>query len=152
MLAGYALGGVTRGIFCAIATGVLIFPFADVGIANPFWAVAFVLSGSLMLALVGVLAGIHSDKFDQMAAITNFLITPLAFLSGTFYSIAVLPEPFLTLSHFNPFFYLIDGFRFGAAGVSDADPVAGLSITMALNVMLTVIAWYWLRQGYRLKS
>jgi len=135
-----------------VATGVLIFPFAGVGLAHPLWAIGFVLSGSLMLALVGVLAGIFSNKFDQMAVITNFVITPLSFLSGTFYSITVLPEPFLTLSHFNPFFYLIDGFRYGATGVSDADPVLGLSVTMALNVALAATGWHWLRRGYRLKS
>jgi ABC-2 type transport system permease protein len=151
-LAGYALGGATRGVACAVATGVLLFPFAGVGLAHPLWAIGFVLSGSLMLALVGVLAGIFSNKFDQMAVITNFVITPLSFLSGTFYSITVLPEPFLTLSHFNPFFYLIDGFRYGATGVSDADPVLGLSVTMALNVALAATGWHWLRQGYRLKS
>ncbi|HUS53202.1 MAG TPA: ABC transporter permease [Thermohalobaculum sp.] len=152
MLAGYALGGATRGIVCAVATGILIFPFAGIGLTHPIWAVCFVLSGSLMLALVGVLAGIYSDKFDQMAVITNFLITPLSFLSGTFYSIAILPEPFRTLSHFNPFFYLIDGFRYGAAGVSDANPVLGLAVTMALNIVLAATAWHWLRGGYRLKT
>ena len=105
-----------------------------------------------MLALVGVLAGIYADKFDQMSAITNFVITPLSFLSGTFYSIAILPEPFLTLSHFNPFFYLIDGFRYGATGVSDADPVLGLAVTMALNIILAATGWHWLHRGYRLKT
>ena len=152
MLAGYALGGATRGFVCAVATGVLIFPFAGVGLAHPLWAIGFVLSGSLMLALVGVLAGIYADKFDQMSAITNFVITPLSFLSGTFYSIAILPEPFLTLSHFNPFFYLIDGFRYGATGVSDADPVLGLAVTMALNIILAATGWHWLHRGYRLKT
>jgi ABC-2 type transport system permease protein len=87
-----------------------------------------------------------------MSAITNFVITPLSFLSGTFYSITVLPEPFLTLSQFNPFFYLIDGFRYGAVGVSDADPVLGLAVSMALNALLAAICWHWLRRGYRLKS
>jgi ABC-2 type transport system permease protein len=87
-----------------------------------------------------------------MSAITNFVITPLSFLSGTFYSITVLPEPFLTLSQFNPFFYLIDGFRYGAVGVSDADPVLGLALTMTLNLVLAALGWRWLSRGYRLKS
>ena len=87
-----------------------------------------------------------------MSAITNFAITPLSFLSGTFYSITVLPEPFLTLSHFNPFFYLIDGFRYGAVGVSDADPALWLAVTMAVNIALTAIGWRWFHRGYRLKS
>ena len=152
LLAGYALGGATRGVACALATGFLVFPFVGVGLAHPLWALAFVLSASLMLALIGVLAGIYADKFDQMAAITNFAITPLSFLSGTFYSIEVLPEPFYTLSHVNPFFYLIDGFRYGAVGVSDAAPVLGLAISLAVNLVLAAIAWRWLQRGYRLKS
>jgi ABC-2 type transport system permease protein len=151
-LAGYTLGGATRGVVCAVVTGAVIFPFAGVGIMHPLWAIGFVLSGSVLLALVGVLAGIYAEKFDQMSAITNFVITPLSFLSGTFYSISVLPEPFLSLSHFNPFFYLIDGFRYGTVGVSDTDPVLGLSVTVALNIMLAAIGWHWLRQGYRLKT
>ena len=152
LLAGYALGGATRGVVCAVATGVVIFPFAGAGLAHPLWAAGFILSGSLMLALMGVLAGIHADKFDQMSAITNFAITPLSFLSGTFYSISVLPEPFLTLCRFNPFFYLIDGFRYGTVGVSDADPALGLAVTMAVNVVLAAIGWRWFQRGYRLKS
>ena len=152
LLAGYALGGATRGVVCAVATGVVIFPFAGVGLAHPLWAAGFILSGSLMLALMGVLAGIYADKFDQMSAITNFAITPLSFLSGTFYSISVLPEPFLTLCRFNPFFYLIDGFRYGTVGVSDADPALGLAVTLAVNVVLAAIGWRWFQRGYRLKS
>jgi ABC-2 type transport system permease protein len=151
LLAGYALGGATRGVVCAAVTGAVIFPFAGVGMAHPLWAIGFVLSGSLMLALMGVLAGIYAAN-DQMSAITNFVITPLSFLSGTFYSITVLPEPFLTLSQFNPFFYLIDGFRYGAVGVSDADPVLGLALTMTLNLVLAALGWRWLSRGYRLKS
>ena len=120
--------------------------------AHPLWAIGFVLSASLMLALFGVLAGIYSAKFDQMSAITNFAIMPLSFLSGTFYSITVLPEPFPTLSQFNPFFYLIDGFRYGAVGISDANPALGLAFTMGLNIILATIGWRWLSRGYRLKS
>jgi ABC-2 type transport system permease protein len=152
LLTGYALGGAIRGVVCATATGLVIFPFAGVGMAHPLWAGAFVLSGSLMLALTGVLAGIYADRFDQMSAITNFVVTPLSFLSGTFYSISVLPEPFMTLSRFNPFFYLIDGFRYGSVGVSDADPMLGLAVTIMVNAALTAIGWRWFQRGYRLKS
>ncbi len=151
-LAGYALGGMARGVACALATGLLIFPFAGAGLAHPLWALAFVLAGALMLALLGVLGAIYAEKFDQMAAITNFVITPLSFLSGTFYSIAILPEPFRTISQLNPFFYLIDGFRFGALGTSDADPALGLAFICVLNLALGTLAWHWIRRGYRLKS
>jgi len=152
MLTGYALGAVARGLVCALATGLVIFPISGVGLAHPLWAATYVLSGALMLALMGILAGIYAEKFDQMAAVTNFFITPMSFLSGTFYSISALPEPFLTLSRANPFFYLIDGFRHGAIGVSDADPALGLVIVSAVNLGLAGIAWRWLRSGYRLKS
>ncbi len=152
ILAGYTLGAAARGIACAAATGLAIFPVIGLGILHPLWALAFILSGSLMLGLAGVLAGIYSEKFDQIAAITNFAVTPLAFLSGTFYSIRVLPEPFLTVSHLNPVFYLIDGFRYGASGVADADPALGLVVTGGVNIALAWIAWRWLQSGYRLKS
>ena len=152
ILTGYALGGVTRGLACALAIALALFPVLGVGLAHPLWAAAFVLSGSLMLALLGMLAGIHAEKFDQMAAITNFIITPLSFLSGTFYSIAVLPEPFHALSRVNPFFYLIDGFRFGATGASDADPALGLAFTATIDLALLALTWRWLASGRRLKA
>jgi ABC-2 type transport system permease protein len=152
LLAGYSLGGVARGVICALASAALIFPASGVGLANPVWALAFVLTGSLTLSLLGILAAIYANKFDQMAAVTNFFITPMSFLSGTFYSISVLPEPFFTLSHLNPFFYLIDGFRYGATGVAEADPAVGLAVSWAVIAILSWIAWRWFATGYRLKS
>jgi len=152
LLAGYSIGGVARGLVCALATGVLIFPASGVGLAHPVWALAFVLCGSLTLSLLGILAAIYANKFDQMAAVTNFFITPMSFLSGTFYSISALPEPFFTLSHLNPFFYLIDGFRYGATGAADADPVLGIAVVGAVNLGLAWVAWRWFATGYRLKS
>jgi len=137
---------------CALAAGIIVFPASGVGIEHPMWLVAFGLAASVMLSLFGVLAGVYAEKFDQMAAVTNFFITPMSFLSGTFYSIKALPEPFLTLSHANPFFYLIDGFRYGAIGQSDTSPVTGLAVVVAMNVVLAAIAWRWLKAGYRLKS
>ena len=88
------------------------------GVAHPLWALCFVVLGALLMGGLGLLGGIVAQKFDQMAAITNFIVTPLSFLSGTFYSVEALPEPFRTLSHWNPIFYLIDGARYGFAGVS----------------------------------
>jgi len=152
LLSGYALGGVARGSACALATGAVVFPFAGVGLAHPLWALAFILSGSLMLALMGMLASIYAEKFDQLSVITNFAVTPLAFLSGTFYSIEVLPQPFRGISLANPFFHLVDGFRFGAIGTADSDPVLGLCLTLAIDLALGWVAWDWLRRGYRLKS
>ncbi|MEM7669915.1 MAG: ABC transporter permease [Pseudomonadota bacterium] len=152
LLAGYALGGATRGIVCALAIILLVFPVLGIIPAQPFWLVAFILSGSLMLALMGLLTAIYAEKFDQTAAITNFVITPLSFLSGTFYSISVLPETFQTISRFNPFFYLIDGARIGTIGLGDADPWTGLLITGLVNLALGLTCLRWLRTGYRLKT
>jgi len=149
---GYAAGGATRGLFVAVTVALLIFPFTEARLAQPVWALAFALMGGLMLSLIGVAAGIVADKFDHMAAITNFIVTPLSFLSGTFYSIHVLPEPFWTISHLNPFFYLIDGFRYGALGASDASPWLALAVSVAVNTALWAFCWRMFRSGYKLKG
>jgi ABC-2 type transport system permease protein len=152
ILAGYVAGGVLRGLVCAAAVMAVIFPWTGIWPASPLWMLWFALAGSVMLSLLGVLAGIWSEKFDQMAAITNFVITPLSFLSGTFYSVEALPAGFETVLHANPFFYLIDGFRQGALGVGDASLWAGLAVTLAVDVLLWWLALRWLATGYRLKA
>ena len=100
---------------------------------------------------LGILAGIVAQKFDQMAAITNFVVTPLSFLSGTFYSIERLPEAMQIATHFNPIFYLIDGVRFGMIGASDSSPWLGLIVCLMSCAVVCGVSWYWLRTGYRLK-
>ena len=95
---------------------------------------------------------VTAQKFDQMAAITNFIVTPLSYLSGTFYSVEALPEPFRTLSHWNPIFYLIDGARYGFAGVSDAPVGRGLAVCLLTVVAVNALAWWWLRSGFRMKA
>ncbi|MEM1382333.1 MAG: ABC transporter permease [Pseudomonadota bacterium] len=152
LLAGYVLGGVTRGVVCALAIGLPVFPAIGLGLAHWGWALVFCLGGALMMALFGLLAAIYADKFDHLSLITNFVVTPLSFLSGTFYSIDILPEPFWTLSHLNPFFYLIDGFRFAALGESDTAPWIGCLVMIAINVALGLVAWRWLDRGYWLKA
>ncbi len=149
---GYALGGATRGLMVAVAVALLIFPFTEARLEHPIWALVFVILGGLMLSLVGVAAGVYSEKFDQMAALTNFVITPLSFLSGTFYSISVLPEPFWTISHINPFFYLIDGMRYGALGASDASPWLALAVSVGINAALWALCWRMFHTGYKLKG
>jgi len=152
ILTGYVAGGVARGLLCAAAIGLVLFPAAGTGLAHPLWALWFATAASAILALLGVLIGIYADKFDQMAAITNFVITPLSFLSGTFYSIRALPEAFQTASALNPFFHLIDGFRYGVLGVSDSAPETGFAVSLALIAGLWLLAWRWLARGYRLKG
>lgn len=151
LLAGYLAGSVARAGLVAgvIGTGMVL--VTGRGIAHPVWTLAFVLLAALLLGGLGILAGILAQKFDQMAAISNFVITPLSFLSGTFYSVQALPEPFRTLSHWNPVFYLIDGARYGVTGVSDAPVVRGFAICALCVAAVCWLAWRWLKSGYRMK-
>lgn len=151
LLAGYLSGSVARAGLVAVVIGTGMVIVTGAGIAHPLWAIAFVLMAALLLGGLGILAGIMAQKFDQMAAITNFVITPLSFLSGTFYSVQTLPEPFRTLSHWNPIFYLIDGARFGVTGVSDAPPLRGLIICALVVAAILAVGWRWLNSGYRMK-
>ncbi len=105
-----------------------------------------------MLGLVGMFTGLWSEKFDHLSAITNFLIMPMTFLSGTFYLVDRLPEPFRTASHFNPFFYLIDGFRYGFIGHADGNLLTGVIVVLALNVVLFLACWRMFVTGWRLKT
>ena len=152
LLTGFVLGGVFRGLFVAAGVAAVLFPLFGILPAHPLWALAFVLVGSALLALMGMITAILAEKFDHMAAITNFVVTPLSFLSGTFYSAAAVPEAFRILLHVNPIFYLIDGMRFGALGVSDSPPALGLAYALLAVVALGALTFRWLRTGYRLKS
>ena len=109
------------------------------------------LLGAAFMSAVGIVAGIFANKFDQMAAITNFVVTPLAFLSGTFYSVEALPPLLKTITHYNPIFYLIDGARFGVLGVSDSAPMLGLTVGVGSTLAVCLLAWRMLATGYRLK-
>jgi ABC-2 type transport system permease protein len=152
LVAGYIGGAVARGVLVAvvIATGCAV--FLGIGMQSPAWVIVFVLLGSILMGGLGMIAGIYANKFDQLSAISNFLVTPLAFLSGTFYSIEALPPFMQTLSHANPFFYIIDGVRFGMIGVSDSSPWIGLLVVSAASMVVLGICWRWMDTGYRLKS
>ncbi|MEL6678172.1 MAG: ABC transporter permease, partial [Pseudomonadota bacterium] len=152
LLVGYVVGGVARGVLVAVCVGLLVFPLLGLGVAHPFWALLFVLMGATMLALVGIAAGIVAEKFDQMAAITNFVVTPLSFLSGTFYSLEALPPLMRHISHANPIFYVIDGFRYGVLGVSDSSPLLGAAVVGVVILGLVLLCHRLLASGYRLKS
>lgn len=151
ILTGYLIGSLVRALIVAgvIAAGMAL--VIGQGIAHPLWALAFVTLGALLMGGLGMLGGIIAQKFDQMAAITNFIVTPLSFLSGTFYSVQALPEPFATLAHWSPIFYLIDGARYGITGVSDAPPMRGLIVSLVVVGLVLFTAWRWLRSGYRMK-
>ena len=153
LLVGLAAGGMTRGIMVGIVAAICLAVLGGLGLpSQPLVALAFLFLGSLLMALAGILAGIRANKFDEMAAITNFVIQPLAFLSGTFYSVNRLPAPFDTIATLNPVFYVIDGFRYGMIGVADRSIVVGLIGLTVLNLVLGYVCYRVLCSGWRLKS
>ena len=152
LVLGYLAGGIARGLAVALAIGLGILLVLGIAVAHPLWALVFVLLGSAMMGAVGIVAGVFANKFDQMAAITNFIVTPLAFLSGTFYSVSALPPVLYEITHVNPVFYLIDGVRYGVLGVSDSSPWLGLLVCSVTTVVVCLMAWSMFRTGYRLKA
>ena len=148
----YVLASMARGI--AVGLGVLLVTIAFVGlhVHNPLWILVHALVGSALLGTMGVIAGIWAEKFDQLAAFQNFIIMPATFLSGVFYSIHSLPPVWQTVSHFNPFFYLIDGFRHGFFGVSDVSPWFSLGVGVVAWAILTAIAMRMVTSGYKLRG
>ncbi len=152
ILLGYLAGAVIRGLFVAFGIGLGILLALGIIPAHPLIALVFVVLGAAFLGGLGIVAGIYSNRFDQMAAITNFIVTPLAFLSGTFYSVEALPPVLSVLSHVNPVFYLIDGVRFGILGVSDSSPVLGFVVCFTATFAICLLAWRMLSTGYRLKA
>ncbi|WP_293446844.1 ABC transporter permease [Planktotalea sp.] len=151
MVIGYLAGGIGRGVFVAFAIGLGMLLFLGIGVQHPIMAFVFVVLGSAFLGGLGIIAGVFANKFDQMAAITNFIVTPLAFLSGTFYSVSVLPPVLRELTQLNPIYYLIDGLRYSVIGVSDANPWSGMLNCAVSVVVVSAIAWQMFRTGYRLK-
>jgi ABC-2 type transport system permease protein len=151
LVAGFLAGAAARGLLVAAAIALALWPALGMVPANPLWLLLITLVGACMLGALGIVAGILSNKFDQIAAITNFIVTPLAFLSGTFYTLDALPRWMQAVSHANPVFYLIDGARYGYLGRSDSDPLLGLAIVVLTTAALSGLAWWWFRIGYRLK-
>ncbi|WP_292286701.1 ABC transporter permease [Marivita sp.] len=152
LVLGYLAGGVARGLMVALAIAVALWVFLGIVPQQPLAALFFVVVGGALLSGIGMVAGIFAEKFDQMAAITNFIVTPLAFLSGTFYSVEALPPLLNDISHANPIFYLIDGVRWGMIGVSDSSPLLGAVVAVVSTVAINFVAWSFFRRGYRLKA
>lgn len=148
---GYTLGGVTRGVMVGLVTATVMVLATDLAIANPLLILAHAVLGSMMLSLLGVIGGIWADKFDHIAAVTNFVVMPLTFLSGTFFSLERLPDAWQIVAQLNPFFYMIDGFRAGFIGQAEASIALGLAVMVAVNAVLGVIAYRMFRSGYNLK-
>lgn len=149
---GFSLGAATRGIAVGLVTAVCVMPFARLGLTNIAAIVWFALIASLLMGMIGVLAGLWSEKFDQLAAVQNFVVLPMTFLSGAFYLVENLPEPFATISHWNPFFYLIDGFRYGFIGHAEGDLMIGVVLSGGLTLVMAVACWLVFKSGWRLKS
>ncbi|WP_435231470.1 ABC transporter permease [Pseudopelagicola sp. nBUS_20] len=149
---GYLSGAVARGVFVAVGLFFGMKVLLGISVSHPLFALTFVLLGGILMGAAGLVAGICSNKFDQMAAITNFIVTPLAFLSGTFYSISALPEVLQILTRYNPIYYLIDGVRYGVIGVSDGPPEIGLLVVGGVTILVVALAWWMVKAGFRLKS
>jgi ABC-2 type transport system permease protein len=147
----YAAAAIVRGV--VVGAGVLAAAalFVPLRLAAPLWAVLFAVLGAGLLGALGLVAGILSEKIDQLAAFQNFVIMPLTFLSGVFYSIHSLPPLWQGLSHLNPFFYLIDGFRYGFFGASDVSPVTSLAVLAVSLASVSAGALWMLKAGYKLR-
>jgi ABC-2 type transport system permease protein len=153
LFAAYILGAMVRGLVvgCGVFAVTLVFDPGLLAMPKPLWALAFVLLGSAILSILGLLAGLSAEKFDQLSVFQNFIIMPLTFLSGVFYSIHSLPPFWQTLSHFNPFFYMIDGFRYGFFGVADIAPGWSLAIVTLSALALSALTLKLLASGWKLR-
>lgn len=149
---GYVSGGVMRGLAVGITSVAALWMFAPITIAYPMYVVGYAVLGSALLSLLGVLTGIWAEKFDHMATVQNFVIMPATFLSGTFYTLDQLPEKWQSVCLLNPFFYMIDGFRYGFTGQAEGSILVGLLLMAVCNAALFAVAWYMFRIGYRLKA
>ena len=147
----YVLAAMLRGIAVGLGVFICTLGFADLAYAQPVWILVFAMMGSAILGTLGLIAGIWAEKFDQIAAFQNFIIMPLTFLAGVFYSVDVLPPFWRALSHLNPFFYMVDGFRHGFFCVSDTSPVICLAVTPVALVVLAALAIRLLAVGYKLR-
>jgi ABC-2 type transport system permease protein len=151
IFSAYVAAAMVRGLAVGLGVFIITAWFAHLSFVAPLWILVFALLGAAMLGTMGLIAGIWAEKFDQLAAFQNFLIMPATFLSGVFYSIHSLPPIWLTISHLNPFFYMIDGFRYGFFGKSDINPLISLGIVSAFLVALALLSIRLLKSGYRLR-
>ena len=148
----YVGSSMLRGLMVGTGVYLVTLAFAAPQFAAPLWVLVFALLGTALLATLGVIAGLWADKFDQMAAFQNFIIVPMTFLSGVFYSIQSLPPFWQAVSHLNPFFYMIDGFRYGFFGQSDTSPWLSLGIVGIAWLAVSALAVHLLRTGYKIRN
>ncbi|PPK43332.1 ABC-2 type transport system permease protein [Trinickia symbiotica] len=151
LFSAYVLASVVRGLAVGFGVFIVTIWFVPMTFAAPLFIIGFAALGSALLGTLGLIAGIWAEKFDQLAAFQNFLIMPLTFLSGVFYSTHTLPDIWRQVSRLNPFFYMIDGFRYGFFGVSDVDPLASLAVVAAFFVLIAALAMRLIASGYKLR-
>jgi len=149
---GYIAGSVARGLICGLCTGVGIYLFIPIQIHSFSLLIFYAVMGSLMMGSLGTMVGIWADKWDQQQGITNFIVLPMTFLSGTFYSISRLPDFWKSFANFNPFFYNIDGFRYAFIGKSDSSIFIGSLTLIIINFVLIFSCYFMFRTGYKLKT
>ncbi|MGE5721178.1 MAG: ABC transporter permease, partial [Sphingomonadales bacterium] len=154
LIAGLVGASVTRAVLVGFAVWIImaLWPGVNVGIVHPLSVIWFGLMGSLMLAFLGLLTSIWADKFDHAAAVTNFVVAPLSLLSGTFYSMKTVAPLFLWISHANPFFYIISGFRYGFLGEADSPVTFGGFLLLGINIGLGALCYSLIRAGWKLKN
>jgi ABC-2 type transport system permease protein len=148
----FLIASIVRGLFVGLAIYLLAIIYIDLPLTHPWFIVSFSILGGALLGTFGILAGIWADRFDQMAAFQNFVIMPLSFLSGVFYSIHSLPPVWQSISKFNPFFYMIDGFRYGFFGQSDISPYISMGIVLTFFIILASLSIRLLKTGYKLRG
>jgi ABC-2 type transport system permease protein len=149
--AAYVVAAIVRGLVVGAGVLVVTLWFVELHLQAPLWVAAFAVLGAALLGTLGLIAAVVSDKIDQVAAFQNFVIVPLTFLSGVFYSIHTLPPFWQQLSHANPFFYMVDGFRYGFFGASDFPPLASLAIVCAFLLAVSSATLWLLKSGYKLR-
>lgn len=152
LLTGFVIGGVMRGLVVGVVTALVITVFVPLHIHNIGAIVLYAVLGTVMLSALGIAGGIWSQKFDHIAAVTNFIVTPLTFLSGTFYAMSSLPPFWQFLGHYNPFFYMIDGFRYGFIGHAEGNLLIGSGGLILLDGALLALCYAMIRSGYKIKS
>ncbi len=148
----YVFASIARGLVVGVGVFAVTLWFAPLSIEAPLWIAVFALAGSALLGVLGLIAGIVSDKFDQLAAFQNFIIMPATFLSGVFYSVHGLPPFWQAVSHFNPFFYMVDGFRYGFFAQADVSPWISLVVVMVALLIASAISLTMLERGYKIRN
>ncbi len=148
----FALAALTRGLLVGLGVWLIALLLVDLPLIHPLWALVFAVLGGGLLGALGFMAGVWADNFDRLAAFQNFIVLPFSFLSGVFYSLADLPPLWRELSALNPFFYLVDGFRYGFLGVSDTDPLLSAGVCSVATLLASVICLTMLHTGYKIRG